>query len=429
MPAEIVISTSSTDPTSYIWNLRSGTVLGSFKGNKCDADAIAFVKDRACIWSEKGAISAQNIGALIGYWGFNKSNMAVKMPLLEKISALAVSNSGEWCIGGGMSGTLYVWHMATGELRATFDAHYKQVTAIAFTVDDHAFITVGQDSTIHMWMFSAVLTPTSTGAPPTPRNSLSGHTLPITSLTLSKTLCSSVRIYTTSLDRTCKIWDTTPQNLLTLLYPKPLTCSTVDSTETRLYCGTSTGTIYQSNLCNALPVRTVADAAKYSSEMNSHTACVSGMSLSMDGSLLVSGSEDGKAIVWDTVSRQAIRVFTQHAGPITNVQVLLQAPGLMDANVDSVAPPQFKRYVTDGQQTKQDASSSPPVPPRPSALESLVEQRLTSGLGRLAAKQGEDDELGLLRQKVMQLSRRNGELKEIGEELLKVSCRVVTCEL
>ncbi|KAK9659917.1 Pre-rRNA-processing protein ipi3, partial [Basidiobolus ranarum] len=86
-----------------------------------------------------------------------------------------------------------------------------------------------------------------------------------------------------------------------------------------------------------------------------HTEPAQSLALSFDGTLLISGSEDGSAMVWDVTSRQMIRSFTQHKGPITNVSVILKPMDLMSSTNTTVFPTPiqpFKRIQKASQEFK-----------------------------------------------------------------------------
>lgn len=70
------------------------------------------------------------------------------------------------------------------------------------------------------------------------------------------------------------------------------------------------------------------------------------MSLSFDGSLLVSASEEGNCIVWDVASRQSLRKYESHKGPVTFVSVMLRPPELVtgSASAHDVIPMPWKKF-------------------------------------------------------------------------------------
>ncbi|KAJ3155961.1 Pre-rRNA-processing protein ipi3 [Geranomyces variabilis] len=351
MLAEVAVTASSSGSLVYVWDLRSGAILASLKGNN-SAPRTTTTLPSQCLYSD-AFLAAQNDRALVNVWSWAKSQILAKFPLPEKLSALCASHSGQYCVGGGESGRLYVWEMATGKLLRTFDAHYKAVRVVRFTDDDAAFVTGGEDSVANVWRVAGVVDPGTESMVVTPHASLSGHALPITDIAIGFGLFGSARIVTSSADCTCKIWEAASGDLLTtLLFPTAVTSVALDQTETRLYTGAADGKIHCTNLyrgggggardppyglAQGVTAGDAADAAADADEPGStggvfsgHTACVSSLAFSFDGSLLLSGSDDGNAIVWDTASKQAMRTFSMHKTPVTSVTVLLQPPHLGD---------------------------------------------------------------------------------------------------
>merc|ERR1711916_143824 len=64
---------------------------------------------------------------------------------------------------------------------------------------------------------------------------------------------------------------------------------------------------------------------------------ITALAFSLDGHLVVSGGADGVILVWDDASRSQIRAYSGHAGPISNVVVLLKPP-LVRAQVFAYPP-------------------------------------------------------------------------------------------
>lgn len=80
-----------------------------------------------------------------------------------------------------------------------------------------------------------------------------------------------------------------------------------------------------------------------------HSGTVYSLSLSFDGSLLISASEDGNCIVWDVASRQSLRKFESHKGPVTHVSCIMRPNELLTGAAQSKSAPMpwksFKRTI------------------------------------------------------------------------------------
>ncbi|KAJ1951366.1 Pre-rRNA-processing protein ipi3 [Dispira parvispora] len=316
---------------------------------------------------------------------WQKDHAILKFPCPEKITVLAVAHSGTWAMAGTPKGKLYVWEVSTGALIRSWDAHYKTVTAVRFAQDDSYVVSSSEDAVVQVWELAEILSPVgyhSTGNEfvvggtaethvmasggatglPTARHTWTEHTLPVTDIVCGYGLGPYTRIVTASRDRTCKVWDYgTGQLLTTLLFPNAICRVTVDPVETVLYAGTDTGVVWQVQLYrtqnNQHDTRFAPGTASLTSDMpwsavggdrrivditesftddsrthwpmfHGHSEAITGLELSFDGTLLVTASRDGKCIVWDTHSRQQIKVLSHHKGAVSNLQLILRPPGL-----------------------------------------------------------------------------------------------------
>ena len=68
---------------------------------------------------------------------------------------------GSHIVGGGVSGTIYIWNVSSGLLVRYWPAHYKCVTCIKFTDCGSFIITGGEDAIIHIWNIFDVIDSTS----------------------------------------------------------------------------------------------------------------------------------------------------------------------------------------------------------------------------------------------------------------------------
>jgi pre-rRNA-processing protein IPI3 len=322
---ELVLTTSSKDNVIQCWNIRTGVVISTFKGNLSNVNCADLIPQRTGRGSShsNAILSAQSDKNLIHVWPINKSTASLKMLVPEKLTALKVAHSGMYCVGGGASGRIYVWEISTGRMLKMFDAHYKRVNSIQFTVDDRLMVTGSDDASAFCWKFSAVLVDSDAK----PHSTLSGHTLPVTQIHVGVTLSKHARVYTVSLDRTCKVWNAMSGELLaSVVYERALTSVVVNTAETILYCAAIDGMIYSTRLYKqdftALTVGSVHQDDQL--VMDKHTMRVNQLQMSHDESLLVSSSEDGYCHVWDPVTRQLLRSFQQQKGPTTCCTIFMQ---------------------------------------------------------------------------------------------------------
>ncbi|KAI8818530.1 quinon protein alcohol dehydrogenase-like superfamily [Fimicolochytrium jonesii] len=450
---EVAVTASSTDPAVHIWDLRSGAVLGTLKGNKSNARATATLPLPSHLGGaliSSTFLAAQNDRGLVHAWNWAKAQLLTKFVLPENLTSLAMSNSGIYAVGGGQSGRVYIWQMNTGQLLRAFDGHYKAVKVIRFTTDDLAFITGGEDSVANVWLLASTIDPQA-DTDPSPHRSLSGHALPITDIAVGVGLFGSARIFTSSADRTCKVWEALSGDLLTtIVYHKPITSIALDVTETRLFAGSSEGLIYRTNLYHrsaggeAVGLRQgVDDIRSDESVLMGHSQSITSLALSFDGSILLSGSIDGTAMVWDTTSSQALRTFSTHKAPVTDVKILLKPPHLMDPSASAhnffpIKP--WARHVLPAGEVRHDPSvelptlagdltstSHPTTTLQPTFLTSISDKLRT--LDSTPSESALETAHAKLQQQVQQLQQQNEQLVGINDELYQGAVTVLMRDL
>ncbi|KAJ3270810.1 WD repeat-containing protein 18 [Terramyces sp. JEL0728] len=414
---EVAITCSSKENVIHLWDIRTGVLVASYKANLSNSVAI-----RKSFWLRASSFFTPQLDkGTINVYQFSKSPSAFKFIIPEKLSALEISNTGDFCVGGGESGRIYIWEIQTGRMIRMFDAHYKAITCIKFTMDDMRLITGGKDSQILVWSFNHLLDLTFPQDSIPSSISLSGHSLPITSIAVSILPYEHARIYSCSMDRSCKIWEITGENIGAIVFPRSLTSVVVNSTETAVFCGTIDGAIYQSNLYSeqtAQNFSTVADLQdteflkfeKHTYEFANRSDQIHQLCFSMDESLLVSASEDGTCQVWDIGSRQSIKSFVKKT-PMTTCAVILQPPELIE---QALAPKdlkisQFSRYPNadiDMPYTFgfKDGFMEP--------FEKVAEEYFAP----IEVDQGED-EIADLKAQISQLKSHNAQLRRLNDEL------------
>ncbi|KAK9760933.1 Pre-rRNA-processing protein ipi3 [Basidiobolus ranarum] len=248
MFTEVAITTSNTDSHIYVWDIRSGTVLGSYKQSTCNTHAFTLANTPLSNGRPGLLFSAQNDKALMHVYNWTKDQIHLKFPFPERITTIATTNKGTFCVGGTESGKIYLWEVSTGNLLNTFDAHYKKITVLKFSQDDTVLFTGSEDSAVNVWLLHKLVDEANTESV-SPLYSWSDHSLPITDILCGSGGLKFARVVTSSLDHTCKIWDLSNGTLLTtLLLPSYVSAIAMDITETRIFAATGDSNIYQVNM-------------------------------------------------------------------------------------------------------------------------------------------------------------------------------------
>lgn len=312
--------------TCSIWNTRTGTNLMSYKGGG------ASVENSICFIRNEFLVSANALKPLLHIWPVNSQDQIQSSRFVTpgKVTALAISPDGNFCVAG-VAENIYVWQISSGKMLASLSKHYQTVTLIKFTDDGSHFLSAGLDGMVFVWGMSTVV---AGGNQISSLYHFSDHSLPVTDLFVGK---GGLRSFfcSVSTDRTCKIYDLSSGTLLlNLVFQAALTSVTFDHLETKVYAGTTEGTIHEFSLISP-PRNKEYHLTKDDSSKNSffgHTKSVSCLSVSLDGETLMSGSTDENVLIWHIPSKQLIRTLP-HKGAITNAKFIVAPKSMFDQEI------------------------------------------------------------------------------------------------
>ncbi|KZT65740.1 WD40 repeat-like protein [Daedalea quercina L-15889] len=343
-------SSSTPGPgTISLHDIQTGTPLASFKQTSAAARCTAVVQSRDGIGGFM--LAAQPDKSIMNVYNFQKDQLALKIVLPEKLSAIAVDSRGEFCAGGTAQGRIFLWEVASGIMYNAWDAHYRQVNVLRFTLDGAALVSGSDDSSVSVWSVSRLLDDDLQNELPTPYCNLSDHTLPITDIFCGAGSFPSCRMLTSSADHTAKLWDLSSKTLLTTFhFPQPITCLAWDTTERLFFAGSADGSVHQVNLFRqrvdkyghaAMEVvggGGVNDTIRINDEdpqatkkrLISVSQPVTAMTISMTSALLLVGMATGHVHTYDIASHQLLRTLSAHKGlVITHLATLLRPPDLV----------------------------------------------------------------------------------------------------
>uniref|UniRef100_A0A3Q2ZXD7 WD repeat-containing protein 18 n=1 Tax=Kryptolebias marmoratus TaxID=37003 RepID=A0A3Q2ZXD7_KRYMA len=197
------------------------------------------------------------------------------------------------------------------------------------------------------------------GHVPEPRHILSRHSLPITDLHCGR-MGAQARIATASLDQTVKVWElSSGEMLMSVLFDVEIMSVTFDPCEYFLFCGGSDGNIFQVSLCSQIlsQEKSFQSASEGTQVFKGHRNLVTCLSVSMDGTLLLSGSHDETVRLWDIQSRQSVRCLA-HKGPVTNAVILpVSANMFLPDSRPAVPLPRFSRHLQASEGNDEDSGA------------------------------------------------------------------------
>ncbi|PNT76364.1 hypothetical protein BRADI_1g47490v3 [Brachypodium distachyon] len=195
---QLVFAASSTDAGVAAWDLRTGAEAIRHRLCASRPRALAAVAGRFLAAAQASAGKS----APIYYYQWDKPQVAVKSFPTEPIRALIADPEGSYLIGGGVSGDIFFWEVATGELLVRWHAHYLDVRCLALY--DLLLVSGSEDGSIKVWDLITMLDELARSEAKTPYlYSFNQHALPVTDIA-----CFHGEIaVSSSEDRTCKIWN------------------------------------------------------------------------------------------------------------------------------------------------------------------------------------------------------------------------------
>jgi pre-rRNA-processing protein IPI3 len=305
------------DGSACVWDGSVGSVTAAAK-DLCAAPARGLAS-AGCAGAPVVAAARGRPQVNLAAWALDGG--ALRCGLAEAQTAVAAAADGALVAGGSASGRLSLWDARSGELLRSWAAHYRPVTALAFSPCGGALASGGGDGVVHVWDTAAAadVAAAAGGAAPAPAQSWAEHALPVTCLRWGAGAGLSAALFSASADRTVRATDVASRRtLLALAFPAPVNAIGLDALDAAIYAGCDDGSVHAVPLLPAAaafiagrgraPVGAAAGAGA-APPFAGHAGPVHDLVVAPDGTRVATGGEDGHVRVWDTRGGQQVAAF------------------------------------------------------------------------------------------------------------------------
>ncbi|XP_028907491.1 WD repeat-containing protein 18 [Ornithorhynchus anatinus] len=424
-PLEVAVCTDSAGMlwNCAVWEVQSGTNLLTYRGGQSGPHGLALLNGEYLLSTQLGK-------NYISAWELQrKDQLQQKIMCPGLVTCLTTSPNGLYVLAG-IAESIYLWEASTGKLLAILNRHYQDVTCLVFTDDSSHILSGGKDCLALVWSLYSVLQVEHSRSPD-PRHVWSRHALPITDLH-----CGfggpMARAATASLDQTVKLWEiTSGELLLSVLFDVGIMSVTMDLSECYMFCGGSDGSIFQVTL-SAWPFqkdKTFQTERETGKLFKGHRNQITCLSVSTDGSLLLSGSHDETVRLWDIQSKQCLRTVT-YKGPITNAFIMIAPANMFNPDYKPSLPlPKFSKHLHG---TEGDEPGGDKVTVRLGLHQQGSDETYLDKTGRLHSLMSctlEKNLLGCqeqLKNRVTELEDEVNNLRKINKDLFDFTARIIT---
>ena len=209
------------------------------------------------------------------------------------VRTVSVSPNGKWLLTGSFDNTARLWDFGEQTELAVLDEHTAQVNAVAFLPDGSMALTASDDRTVILWDLETRK----------PVRKFIGHTHKIVSVAVSP---DGETVSTGGWDRTVRVWNLSDgKQLQVIKHPTPINAVVFTDNET-VVSGGHDGKLRIWNTRTGLA----------RGKLPGHEMAVTQMSVSGNGSQLLTAGIDGRLKLWNLKQLKEIRSFSVHEGQI-----------------------------------------------------------------------------------------------------------------
>ncbi|KAJ5572507.1 hypothetical protein N7450_009491 [Penicillium hetheringtonii] len=287
--------------------------------------------------------SAQAEKAVVHVYSREKGNQEALVPFPERIRSIAVAGAkyGDVLVLGTEGGRLILWETCTGRQVATTASHLQPVTSLVVDPTSNFILSGSPDATVHVWSLPGIISfsKPALGQNRQPSNApirtFSNHRAAITALAIGHSNGRHNIAVSTAKDNTAIAWEyQTGRVLRTFLLPSSATCVALDPVDRAGYVGYEDGSVQSIDFYRGNTVQhALHDASTQSTPVQvsledrwlppaADSGSTRAVSLSYDGTILLSAHDSGKVLSWNIARRKFATTVADYTHPVTNLVAL-----------------------------------------------------------------------------------------------------------
>lgn len=131
-------------------DLTTGSQLCQYKSNASNCNCTALLGDQYLVAAQCGK------GPLL-FWAWHQDAPLQRAFAAGPVTCVAASACGTYLAAGSASGAVWVWDVPSGRLAATWEAHFKSVSALAWSSSATFLVSGGEDTQVCVALLSDLL--------------------------------------------------------------------------------------------------------------------------------------------------------------------------------------------------------------------------------------------------------------------------------
>lgn len=296
------LATGSYDKTVKLWDIGTGKIIREFIGHSSTITHISFSKDSKFLVTS----SLDNTAKL---WNISKDKWVQDFKGHKSgIYSVAFSNDGKKLATGSLDSTAIIWDITSGIPLKKCIGHTAYVRSVVFSIDGKKLVTGSGDRTAKLWDISSnkFKNPFKSEIEIVkPLQSFTGHKLEVNTVALSP---DRTKVITGSSDRKVMLWDANTGTLLNEFvgHTKPVFAIYFDGNKLVTASEDKTAKEWNLNIDKIL--------YKFEGFPNG----IDALALSIDGKWLATGSENTTKL-WNIQSRLPLKPYEGHMKQINSI--------------------------------------------------------------------------------------------------------------